>query len=298
MTDKTYLKQHDIIQAARELSGLIMMDNPSQPVLLYGVPRGGIPAAYVVMAELQRRHIRAEMVGSPEACHYIVDDIVDSGVTRDKFMLANPTKRFVALFFKHDRPNEWLVFPWEDSLVGSATDIPMRLLQFIGEDVSRGGLEETPKRFIKAWQDYTSGYGRDAADVLKTFEDGAEGYDEMVLQKNIPIYSHCEHHLAPFFGVAHIAYIPNGKVVGLSKLSRVVDIYMRRLQVQERLTALIADALNDHLKPKGVAVVLECRHLCMESRGIQQQGTSTTTSALRGVFMEQGPREEFMRLIK
>ena len=127
--------------------------------------------------------------------------------------------------------------------------------------------------------------------------DGAESYDEMVLVKNIPIYSQCEHHLVPFFGVAHIAYIPNGKIVGLSKLSRVADIFARRLQVQERLTNQIADALEDNLQPRGIAVVLECRHLCMEARGICQQGHTTVTSAMRGVLLNNSAaRNEFLRL--
>src|ERR1700720_275570 len=147
-----------------------------------------------------------------------------------------------------------------------------QLLHFvIGEDVTRGGLHETPKRVVKAWKEWTSGYGKNAADLLKTFEDGANGCDEMVLVKNIPFYTHCEHHLAPFFGTATIAYIPNGKIVGLSKLSRLLDMYARRLQVQERLTNQVADALFEHLEPKGVGVIVQARHLCMESRGTCQQ---------------------------
>ena len=161
----------------------------------------------------------------------------------------------------------------------------------------REGLQDTPSRVAKAWEFWTSGYGRDVADVLKTFEDGAEGVDEMVLVKDIPFYTHCEHHMAPFFGTATIGYIPNGKVVGLSKLSRVLDIFARRLQVQERLTCQVADALMQHLQPKGAAVLVRARHLCMESRGVCQQGHHTTTSALRGVFKEQPEvRAEFLQL--
>lgn len=161
----------------------------------------------------------------------------------------------------------------------------------------REGLQETPSRVAKAWEFWTSGYGRDVADVLKTFEDGAEGVDEMVVVKDIPFYTHCEHHMAPFFGTATIGYIPNGKVVGLSKLSRVLDIFARRLQVQERLTCQVADALMKHLEPKGSAVVLKARHLCMESRGVCQQGHHTITSALRGAFKDEpDTRAEFLRL--
>ncbi len=166
-------------------------------------------------------------------------------------------------------------------------------------DGLRGGLVETPERVAKAWEFWTSGYGVDPADVLKTFEDGAEGVDEMVLVKDIPFYSQCEHHLAPFFGTATIAYIPQGRVVGLSKLSRLLNIYARRLQVQERLTCQVADAMMEHLKPLGCGVVIKARHLCMESRGVCQQGHHTVTSALRGMFKEDPiVRAEFLQLAR
>lgn len=161
----------------------------------------------------------------------------------------------------------------------------------------RGGLEETPDRVAKAWEFWTSGYGHDPSEVLKVFEDGADDYDEMVVVKDLPFYSHCEHHLAPFFGTATVAYIPNGRVVGLSKLSRVVNIFARRLQVQERLTTQIADALYENLDPLGVGVVIKARHLCMESRGICQQGHQTITSALRGAMRsDPAARAEFTAL--
>lgn len=162
----------------------------------------------------------------------------------------------------------------------------------------RGGTADSPLRAAKAWKHFTGGYDLDPADILKTFEDGGENYNEMVIVKKIPLYSHCEHHLVPFFGVASVAYIPNGRIVGLSKINRVVDLYARRLQVQERLTNEIADAIMDNLLPEGVGVVIECRHLCMEMRGVMQQGHTTTTSALRGVFLQSECRSEFMELIK
>ena len=229
----------------------------------------------------------------------VVDDIIDSGATKERFMQhAKPSAVFIAFY---ESGEEWLVFPWEGDEHSSASDIPVRLLQYVGEDPSRGGLADTPKRMLKAWKHFTSGYDvkpEDIKELLKVFEDGAKGYNEMVIVKSIPVYSQCEHHLVPFFGVAHVAYIPDGKIVGLSKLSRLVDVFARRLQVQERLTNQIADSLKEHLKPKGVAVVLECRHLCMEARGIQQQGSSTITSAMRGVLRNAAPRAEFMSLIK
>lgn len=161
----------------------------------------------------------------------------------------------------------------------------------------REGLDETPRRVVKAWKHWCSGYDADIPGLFKAFEDGGENYDQMVIVKDIPIYSKCEHHLADIFGTATIAYIPNGKVVGLSKLSRVADAFARRLQVQERLTQQIADAVNDNLAPLGVGVLVRARHMCMESRGICQQGHHTITVALRGVIKdEHQTRSEFLRL--
>lgn len=176
-------------------------------------------------------------------------------------------------------------------------DCIRELLVHIGEDPARGGLLDTPARVAKAWQFWASGYKQDPADVLKTFEDGAEGCDEMVVVKDIPFYTHCEHHMAPFFGTATIAYLPAGRIVGLSKLSRVLDVFAKRLQVQERLTSQVADALMDNLRPKGAGVVVKARHLCMESRGVQKQGHHTVTSALRGLYKsDPAVRAEFMAL--
>lgn len=170
------------------------------------------------------------------------------------------------------------------------------LLRMIGENPSRGGLLETPARAAKAWAHWTKGYNEDPAEILKVFEDGAEGYNDMVAVYKIPFYSHCEHHLAPIIGHASVAYIPDGHIVGLSKLNRIVECFARRLQVQERLTVQIADALVEHLDPKGVAVHINARHLCMESRGICQQGHFTVTQRFRGSFAEDNSswRSEFL----
>ena len=174
------------------------------------------------------------------------------------------------------------------------------ILDYIGEDSSREGLQDTPERFLKAWSNHWgAGYAQNPKEVMKVFEDGAANYDEMVLVKDITLYSHCEHHLAPIIGVAHVAYIPNGRILGLSKIARLVEIFARRLQVQERLTTQIADALQEELAPLGVAVVIEAEHLCMSSRGIEKQGSKTVTSKLIGCFKEEAEtRAEFMRLIK
>lgn len=170
-------------------------------------------------------------------------------------------------------------------------------LSLLDPEANREGLAETPDRVAKAWKFWTSGYHKDAADILKVFEDGADGYDQMVMVKDIPIYSKCEHHLADIFGTATIAYIPNGRIVGLSKLSRLADMFARRLQVQERLTGQIADALEEHLNPLGVGVLIRARHMCMESRGLCQQGHHTVTCALRGILKDQpSSRAEFMAL--
>ena len=173
-----------------------------------------------------------------------------------------------------------------------------RLLAYIGEDPDREGLRETPDRFLKAWAEYTRGYQQKPEDVLKVFEDGAQSVDEMVIVRDIPVYSLCEHHLAPFFGKAYVGYVPDQRILGLSKISRLVEIFSRRLQVQERLTNQIADALFTHLQPLGVAVVIECRHMCMESRGVRHTGTATVSSALRGsIKTNPDTRREFLSLI-
>lgn len=182
---------------------------------------------------------------------------------------------------------------------GDMHDLVRELLRFVGENPDRPGLLETPKRFLKAFQTFTSGYTVNPIEVMKLFEDGAEQCDEMVMQCRIPFFSTCEHHLVPFFGEAHIGYIPNGKVIGLSKFKRVLDVFARRLQVQERLTNQIADALEKGLNPKGLGVVMVARHLCMEARGVQTAGTYTTTSALRGVIKDNPEaRAEFLQFVK
>ncbi|QXP58550.1 GTP cyclohydrolase I FolE [Olleya sp. HaHaR_3_96] len=170
------------------------------------------------------------------------------------------------------------------------------IIEDLGEDINREGLIKTPERAAKAMQFLTQGYDQDAAEILK----GAmfkESYNDMVIVKDIEFYSLCEHHILPFFGKAHIAYIPNGHIVGLSKLPRIVDVFSRRLQVQERLTHQILDCINDTLKPEGVAVVIEASHMCMQMRGVQKQNSVTTTSGFRGAFENIETRTEFLNLI-
>ncbi|HUH19902.1 GTP cyclohydrolase I FolE [Albibacterium sp.] len=170
------------------------------------------------------------------------------------------------------------------------------ILKALGEDPAREGLLKTPERVAKSLHFLTHGYDINPAEILKSAMFKEE-YSQMVVVKDIEVYSLCEHHMLPFFGKAHIAYIPDGQIVGLSKIPRVVDAFARRLQVQERLTNEIRDCIHDTLKPLGVAVVIECRHLCMAMRGVQKQNSVTTTSAFTGEFAQERTRNEFLRLI-
>lgn len=170
------------------------------------------------------------------------------------------------------------------------------ILNGLGEDLNREGLQKTPERAAKAMQFLTQGYEQDAAAILRSAMF-REDYSEMVLVKDIELYSLCEHHILPFFGKAHVAYIPNGHIVGLSKIPRVVDVFARRLQVQERLTLEVRDVIQETLQPLGVAVVIEAHHMCMMMRGVQKQNSLTTTSAFTGQFLQNETRSEFLRLI-
>ena len=171
------------------------------------------------------------------------------------------------------------------------------IIDLLGENKNREGLLKTPERASKALKFLTEGYEKDPEQVLQSAMF-RENYNEMVIVKDIELYSLCEHHLLPFFGKAHLAYIPNGHIVGLSKLPRIVDIFSRRLQVQERLTEQILDCINSTLNPKGVAVVIEASHICMMMRGVQKQKSTTTTSGFRGVFKDTDTRNEFLNLVK
>ena len=170
------------------------------------------------------------------------------------------------------------------------------IIDSLGEDVTREGLEKTPERAAKAMQFLTHGYAIDPLEILKSALF-TEDHNQMIVVKNIEIYSMCEHHMLPFFGKAHVAYIPNGKIVGLSKIPRIVDAYARRMQVQERLTDQIKNCLQEALQPLGVAVVIEAQHMCMQMRGIEKQNSFTTTSSFTGAFEKNKTRKEFISLI-
>lgn len=293
------LNHLQIASLCQQLAVTILEECGREHLVAHPIPRGGVPVAYM----LKQYMPHLTLTQDPNDADIFVDDILDSGATMERFKAKYPGRPFFTMINKGEGgryQGQYIVFPWEGNDVEeSAEDNIIRLLQVVGEDVKRGGLKETPGRVVKAWQHWCSGYGKKPADVLKVFEDGAEGYDQMIAVVDIPVYSHCEHHMAAIFGTATIAYIPDGKIVGLSKLSRLVDIFARRLQVQERLTNQIADALEEHLKPMGVGVMIKARHMCMESRGVCQQGHHTQTVALRGAMREQdSTRAEFLSLTK
>jgi GTP cyclohydrolase I len=186
---------------------------------------------------------------------------------------------------------------WNAENIKELSAIYYRVLKLLGEDPDREGLKKTPERVAKALHFLTKGYDQDACKIINSAKF-KEDYRQMVLVKDIDLYSMCEHHMLPFFGKAHIAYIPNGYITGLSKIARVVEAFSRRLQVQERLTTQIRDCLQDCLSPLGVAVVIEAQHMCMQIRGVQKQNSVTTTSAFTGIFLEKlNTREEFIHLI-
>lgn len=260
---------------------------------VYGVPRGGCAVAALV----------GTPVDTPEDADVIVDDVIDSGATRDLYAKRYPGKPFFALIDKQKEwQSEWLVFPWELNAVAgeggivayeSAEQNVTRLLQLIGEDPTREGLRDTPRRYVRALEELTQGYRLDPSDMLKV--QFAERYDEMVVVKQIPFWSLCEHHLMPFHGHATLGYVPAEKVVGLSKLPRLVHVFARRLQVQERMTRDIAQAIDEHLSPLGVAVVVRGYHTCMAMRGVRSEG-EMVTSAMLGCFRDGAARAEFLDL--
>lgn len=185
---------------------------------------------------------------------------------------------------------------YDDKITNELGNHYKKIIELLGENADREGLQKTPERIAKAMQYLTQGYEMDAVEIINSAKFN-ESYSEMVIVKDIELYSLCEHHLLPFIGKAHIAYIPNGTITGLSKLARVVDCFARRLQVQERLTHQILDAIQEALNPIGVAVVIEAKHMCMMMRGVQKQNSVTTTSAFSGQFEKHETRSEFLRLI-
>jgi GTP cyclohydrolase I len=264
---------------------------------VYGVPRGGLFPAAVVAGQL-----RVPLSATPERGTLVVDDLVDSGATLTPYTL-DADLYVDALFRKSTSPSGiaphaelrdgWLVFPWEHNDSAGPEDAVLRLLNFIGEDATREGLVDTPGRVCRSLAELTGGYNDDPATILSTVF--TEQHDQMVVLDGVEFTSLCEHHMLPFVGTAVVGYVPRGKVVGLSKLARLVECYARRLQVQERMTEQIALALMTHLEPEGAGVVIRAHHSCMGCRGVRKPSARMTTSALLGI-MRYSPdaRSEFL----
>lgn len=276
---------------------------------VYGVPRGGVVPALLVAQQLGVQLLDDPGVpGDPDPVVLVVDDLVDSGGTARRWTTAG--WHFDALYAKAHAPalryawaqptrvpsDAWLVFPWEvgtDDAAGPA-DAVVRLLAWVGEDPNREGLRDTPQRVLRAYREMTAGYHDDVAAVLGTMF--TERSDELVAVTGIEFVSLCEHHLLPFVGTATVGYLPDRRVVGLSKLGRVVDTFARRLQVQERMTHQIAEAVQEHVQPRGVGVVLRAEHSCMSCRGVRKRSQMVTSSML-GAFRDNATlRTEFLAL--
>lgn len=270
-----------------------LMKYDHQGNFIYGVPKGGMIAAGFLKV--------ASTTNDPSKANIILDDLIDSGATREKYKQMYPDIPFVGLFDKEkENITDWLIFPWEyEHPMGeeSVEQNIVRILQYLGEDVKREGLVDTPKRVVQSWEEIYGGYKIKPASLMTVFKN--PGWDEIVLLKDIEFYSTCEHHMLPFYGKAHVAYIPNEHVIGISKLARLVDIYARRLQIQENIGDQVTDALMKHLNPLGAACIIEARHTCICSRGVGKQDSIMTTSSMKGAFKEvPAARQELMWLIK
>lgn len=271
---------------------------------IYGIPRGGqYPAAMLAQILGKRVVFDPAQIGAKTL---VVDDLLDSGATMRGMIATRPEAKYAAVYAKPQSfvdgcvvgtrldSAEWLVFP-DESGCGIEENFK-RTLEYIGEDTSREGLLETPKRMRRAYDEIFAGYKTNPHDLVKTFTQGT--CQEMVILKNAEFYSTCEHHFFPFFGHCSIGYVPNDKVIGVSKLARLLDCYSRRMQIQERMTSQIADFLVESLNPLGVYVICEGVHFCMTSRGVRKQDASMVTSAIRGEFKNNAAmRNEFLHLI-
>lgn len=269
----------DILTAAHEIRA-----RHPESESVYGIPTGGCFPAIILAIKYGIRLLNQPIPGC-----LIVDDIIDSGKTMQPFLDAG--YECDSLYRKS---GEWLHFPWEHET--GAEDAIIRLLQFIGEDPQRDGLRDTPTRVLKAWRELTSGYKENFKEILSRRFD--QTFDEMIVLKSIPFTSMCEHHLLPFTGKAAVAYIPSNRVVGISKLARIVDCFAKRLQIQERMARNIADAIEQELLPLGVAVTIRAKHSCMACRGVKKDDTEMITSVMRGAFKENAhTRQEYFEII-
>ena len=253
---------------------------------IYGVPKNGS----IIAATLAERGFT--IVDKPEQADAIVDDLIDSGATRKRYA----GKPFFTLVAKVD--NEWISFWFEKPFEDDKTDIIRRQLEMIGEDPKREGLIDTPRRVEKMWKEIYIGYDKSKKPLITIFDNGQDGivYDEMIIDEG-EYYSQCEHHMVPFFGKYYFAYIPDKKILGLSKVARIVDYYSAKLQIQERLVKEILDEIERVVKPKGIAMVMKGEHLCKTMRGVRKKGVMTTND-MRGAFKENPmARSEFLKFV-
>jgi GTP cyclohydrolase I len=291
------------------------LNSPRKLITAFAVPRGGVYAALLIQKHYdaltmghdgsRRDDIpKLRLTDEPMKADLFIDDLIDTGDTMNRMRAYRGQVPFVALYDKRTAvdPKAWLTFPWEvtngvdESVEANVT----RIIQQIGDDPNRDGLRETPKRVCQSYKEIFSGYAVGEGDLKLLFKTFESGTDEMVLLKDLELYSTCEHHMLPFYGKAHIAYIPrNGRVIGVSKLARVLEVFSRRLQIQERIGSDVVNALMTNLEPLGAACVIEARHFCMQCRGVNKQHSKMITSNLAGVFKDKPEvRAEFFSLIK
>lgn len=251
----------------------------------YGIPRGGQIVA----------GLTGTAVDKIEECDIIIDDIKDSGETQKRW--KEKYNKPVIVLYEKTNEDGWIEFPWEvNDATKDLTDIVIRMIESLGEDIRRDGLHGTPERVVRSWGELFSGYYKDPKEYLRTFESGT--YDQMIILKDCELYSTCEHHLLPFYGKIHIGYIPNQKVIGISKLARIAECFSRRLQIQERIGEQITTFIMNELNAKGAMCVIEARHLCMMARGVEKQNSIMVTSSVKGDFWKAEARNELLSMIR
>jgi len=257
-------------------------------VKVWGIPRGG-----AIVSGLARR-FGAIVVSDPKVADIALDDIIDSGKTASKIKAMYELPVIALVDKKKEKIAEWVRFPWEEESEQDISDSVLRMIEYIGDDPLREGIAETPARVVKSWDTLFEGYRTNPDHFLKWFEDDT---DEMIINKRIKFYSTCEHHILPFYGHVSVGYVPRGKVLGLSKFSRIVNCYARRLQIQERMTRQIGELLEPFVN--GVAVHVEAAHLCTMARGVAQQENALVTNYLTGCFRtEPSARSEFFEAVR
>lgn len=297
---KVLLTWGNIREMAEQMAyRIIRREEAKDGFVLYGIPRGGLYTVALVAEILQKAGAKARVTGDPKEATVFTDDIIGTGETSRKWKSRFPSTPFYTLTSNKEYNGAWVVFPWESVQAETGPEENVtRMLQYVGEDPTRGGLLETPSRVVRSWGELYAGYQQDPASVLKTFDEGS--HNEMVVLRDIEFYSTCEHHMLPFFGRAYIGYLPkkNGKIVGVSKLARLLDVFARRLQIQERIGQQIVQALMKYVDPEGCGCVLEAQHFCMTSRGVQKQNSVMVTNHMAGCFLERPEvKIEFLRMI-